>query len=57
MPASKIAQLNIRIPAALKQEVKAYCAQLGVKVQVFVVEAIERHLHSIKDQKIEGINR
>lgn len=50
MPDRKIAQLIVRIPTSLKIRLKVQCARLGVTIQAFCLEAIERHLETSKSQ-------
>ncbi|MBP9854514.1 MAG: hypothetical protein KBD53_06575 [Candidatus Omnitrophica bacterium] len=51
---SQMINLGARIPAELKKKISAYCDRNGVKLQFFIMEAIQEKLSEIEQDEMDN---
>lgn len=50
---SQMINLGARIPAELKKKISAYCDRNGIKLQFFIMEAIQEKLSEIEQDELD----
>ena len=51
---SEMINLGARIPANLKKKISAYCDRNGIKLQFFIMEAIQEKLSEIEQDELDS---